>query len=157
MDRFRRRVRIEAPIEAVFGFHSTVEGLLAVTPGWMNLRHEWSRGPDGTPDPDRLDVGSEVCLTMRPLGVGPRTRWTSRIVDREQEDGRAMFRDVMVEGPFPHWVHTHRFEADGSGTVLTDVVEYELPLAPRPLSPLGRPFLEILFAYRHRRTRRLLE
>lgn len=154
--RFTRRTRLEAPLEDVVAFHSTVDGLVAVTPGWMNLRVERLRGPDGDTDPDVLEAGTELSLSMRPFGVGPRQWWETRIVTRERGDGSAMFRDVMDSGPFPRWVHTHRFERDGEGTVMTDEVRYQLPLLPGPLSWLGRPFLELLFAYRHRRTRRLL-
>lgn len=157
MDRFRRSARIDAPLDDVFAFHSEARGLLAVTPGWMDMRVERARGPDGEADPDVLATGAEVELSIRPVGFGPRQRWVSRIVDKGQGEGRATFRDVMVEGPFPHWVHTHRFEAANGATVMTDLVEYELPFVPGPLSSLGRPFLEVLFAYRHRRTRQLLE
>lgn len=156
MAQYRRQTRVRAPLDEVWAFHSTVDGLTALTPGWMHLRVESVRGPDSAADPGVLDAGSEVSLSMRPFGVGPRRRWTSRIVERERRDDEAWFRDEMVEGPFPRWVHTHRFAADGDATVVTDGVDYALPLLPRPLSPLGWPFFEPLFAYRHRRTRRLL-
>lgn len=157
MTSYRRQTRVRAPLSEVWRFHSTVDGLVALTPGWMNLRVETVLGPDGEPDPEALGAGTEVRLSMRPLGVGPRQRWTSRILERERRDGEARFRDEMVEGPFPHWIHTHRFVADGDATLVTDLVEYELPLVPRPLSALGWPLFEPLFAYRHRRTRQLLE
>ena len=104
-----------------------------------------------------LEAGATVTLSVRPFGVGPRQRWTSRIVESGRSDGVATFRDAMVEGPFPHWVHTHRFVADGDETVVVDRVDYRLPLLPGPASALGRPALEALFAYRHRATRRRLE
>jgi len=154
---YRRETRVRAPLSDVWDFHSRIEGLRALTPAWMQFRVESVRGPDGEADPAVLDVGSEVRLSVRPFCVGPRRRWTSRIVERERRDDVAWFRDEMVEGPFPRWVHTHRFRADGEGTVVSDRVEYALPLVPRPLSALGTPFFEALFAYRHRRTKALLE
>lgn len=157
MTRYRRRVRVQAPLDDVWAFHSTVDGLTALTPDWMGLRVESLEGPDGESDPDVLDAGSVVRLSMRPFGVGPRQRWTSRILERERQDGVAWFRDEMVKGPFPRWVHTHRFTAQGDATVVTDLVDYDLPVVPPVLSPLGLPFFEPLFAYRHRRTRELLE
>ena len=154
---YERRSRISAPLEEVWQFHDRIEGLTAVTPSWMHLRVESSRGPDGEPSPEVLEEGAEVTLSIRPLGVGPRQRWTSRIVERERRDDLAWFRDEMLEGPFPRWVHTHRFERQDDTTVMTDRIEYRLPLVPGPLSPVGWPVFEAMFADRHRRTRSILE
>ena len=128
MTDYRRQTLVRAPLSEVWRFHSSVDGLVALTPNWMNLRVETVLGPDGEPDPEVLGAGSEVHLSMRPLGVGPRQHWSSRILEREQRDGEAWFSDEMVEGPFPHWVHTHRFTADGDDTLVTDEVAYELPI-----------------------------
>ena len=154
---YERRSRVDASLDDVWAFHGRVDGLLAVTPSWMNLRVEASRGPDGEPDPDVLEAGSEITLSLRPFGVGPRRRWTSRIVERVRRGDAAWFRDEMIDGPFPRWVHTHRFHAQGEGTVVTDRVEYRLPLVPGAVSTLGWAFFEPLFAYRHRRAREILE
>ena len=153
---YERRSRIRAPLSDVWEFHSGIEGLTAVTPAWMGLRVESFHGPDGEPDPAVLEAGSEVSLSLRPFGVGPRQRWTSRIVERERTERAAWFVDEMVEGPFPRWRHTHRFHAQGDETVSTDRVEYRLPVVPGPLSSVAWPGFEAIFAYRHRRTRRLL-
>lgn len=152
---YERRCRIPAPLPDVWEFHSKIEGLTAVTPSWLDLRVESVRGPDGEPDPAVLETGTEVSLSMRPFGVGPRQGWTSRIVERERTDRAAWFRDEMVEGPFPRWVHTHRFHAAGEETIVTDRVEYRLPFVPGPLSAIGWPGFEAMFAFRHRRTKRL--
>ena len=154
---YEHRSRVAAPLADVWEFHTHVDGLAAVTPSWMNLRVESSRGPDGEPDPTVLAEGSEVTLSLRPFGVGPRQRWTSRIVSFERRPEAAWFRDEMVEGPFARWVHTHRFHRQGGETVMTDRVEYRLPRVPPGLSTLGWPFFEAMFAYRHRRARELLE
>lgn len=157
MARYRRRTTVSAPLEAVWEFHTDVQGLVEVTPEWMRLRVESVRGPTGDRDRTVLETGAEVTLSVRPFGVGPRQSWTSRIVERERRDDVAWFRDRMIDGPFPRWVHSHRFEAVRAGTSMTDLVHYELPNVPRPLSGVGWPCLEPLFAYRHRRTRDVLE
>ncbi|WP_276271366.1 SRPBCC family protein [Haloarcula litorea] len=159
MDTYERRVRVAAPLSEVWAFHASGDGLVALTPDWMHLRIEESRGPDGEPDPEVLEDGSTVVSSIRPFGVGPRQRWVSEIVAREEGDGEAMFRDVMREGPFPHWEHTHRFYADGDETVVEDHVEYELPGGPlgRAVGPLGVVGFEPMFRHRHRTTRELLE
>lgn len=160
MDTYERRVRVEAPLADVWDFHSSGDGLVALTPDWMRLRIEEARGPDGEQDPEVLEAGSTVVSTIKPFGVAPRQRWVSDIVAREESDGEAMFRDTMREGPFPYWEHTHRFYADGDdATIVEDHVEYELPGGPlgRALGPLGVVGFEPMFRYRHRRTRELLE
>jgi ligand-binding SRPBCC domain-containing protein len=127
MSTYQRTVRIAAPFDEVWAFHSQVSGLEALTPGFMNLTVERVTGPDGEPDPDVLDTGSRIDMSMRPFGVGPRQTWTSVITEREEGSGSAYFRDVMEGGPFPKWVHTHRFFADGDETIVDDRVAYQLP------------------------------
>jgi ligand-binding SRPBCC domain-containing protein len=156
---YRRQVRVAAPFDEVWDFHSGVSGLEALTPGWMGLDVEAVRGPDGEPDPDVLETGSRIRMSMCPLGVGPKQEWVSRIVERERGDEQGFFRDDMEGGPFAKWVHTHRFVADGDGTIVDDEVEYELPGGGvgRAASPLARVGFEPMFVFRHRKTRQLLE
>jgi ligand-binding SRPBCC domain-containing protein len=159
MSIYERETVVAAPFEEVWDFHSDERGLVALTPGWMNLRVESTTGSDGAPDPDVLDAGSVVESSVRPFGVGPRQQWVSDIVERHEEDGRAMFRDVMAEGPFPHWVHTHRFEEVPGGTRVHDHVSYRLPggAVGRAASPFGWVGFEPMFRHRHRTTKKLLE
>ncbi|MWG36413.1 SRPBCC family protein [Halomarina oriensis] len=156
MPTYRRQTRVRAPFDEVWEFHSGVAGLEALTPAFMNLRVDDVVGPDDERDPEVLETGSRIHASVRPFGVGPRQRWVSVIVEREEGDGVAYFVDEMEDGPFPHWRHTHRFYADGEETVVEDEVEYELPVVGT-VGPLGDVGFEPMFRYRHRRTRELLE
>ncbi len=159
METYERSVRIQAPLETVWDFHSNTDGLVALTPEWMRLEIEAVRGPDGEADPDVLEVGSVITSSVQPFGIGPRNRWISEITDRERDDGSGYFRDVMTEGPFSEWTHTHLFYADGDETIIRDHVEYELPFgaAGRTLGPLAVVGFEPMFRYRHEQTKELLE
>ncbi|MFB6361289.1 MAG: SRPBCC family protein [Halobacteriales archaeon] len=158
MATFQRSTMVRADLDDVWTFHSTVDGLVELTPNWFNLRVEAVVGPDGEPDPEILAEGSEVRISVRPMGLGPRQAWTSRITRRERSGDRAVFRDEMVEGPFRQWQHTHRFMAAGGGTRVTDRVSYEFPLGPAvSLSFVAWPGFAAMFRYRHRRTRQRLE
>jgi len=165
---YRRSTLIEAPLETVWAAHSHIDGLLTVTPSWLDLRVEELRDDSGTPI-DRtaeLRTGYEIDLSLKPLGVGPRRSWTSRIVARErvsrqgsaevEERDIAMFRDRMTRGPMAHWEHTHRFEAVDRGTRMIDEVEYRLPPGRlgAAVSDIAKLGLAPAFWYRHRTTRR---
>ncbi|WP_128905119.1 SRPBCC family protein [Halorubrum amylolyticum] len=159
MPTYRRTTRVPAPIDEVWAFHSTTDGLRELTPRWMHLRIGGVEGPNGKPDPDVLVEGSEIRMSIRPFGVGPRQRWTSRITHREPAaeaapGDHARFVDEMVGGPFRTWEHTHAFYADGEETLLVDTVAYRLPFGP--LGDAAGPFAKVgfegMFRDRHRRT-----
>ena len=162
MPTYRRKMRVPAPISDVWAFHSTIEGLEALTPGWMHLRIEAVRGPDGERDPEILERGTQIRMSIQPFGVGPRQRWISRIVEREaddaleDDDGSAHFVDDMTDGPFRTWNHTHAFYADGDETILVDTVDYRLPFGVigDAVGPVAKVGFEGMFRDRHRRTRR---
>jgi ligand-binding SRPBCC domain-containing protein len=159
MATYRRETRVRAPLEDVWAFHSEIEGLEALTPDFMNLEVRSVTGPDGDSDPEILEAGSRIEMAMRPFGIGPQQHWTSVITERTEDDGAVMFRDVMEDGPFPLWEHTHRFFTDGEETLVVDQVEYELPggALGRAISPLGWVGFEPMFRGRHRKTKELLE
>lgn len=158
MPTYQRRTRIAAPLSTVWDFHSRIEGLTRITPEWMNLRVEDITRP-GDEETDILTEGTTIGMSIRPFGLGPRQSWTSRITEREEGHGWARFRDVMDEGPFEHWRHTHQFFGDGEETIMVDRVEYRLPLGALgdAVGPAAYVGFEPMFRDRHRRTRDLLE
>jgi ligand-binding SRPBCC domain-containing protein len=160
MPTYRRTTRIAAPIEDVWAFHSTIDGLLELTPGWMKMQIGGIEGPDGECDPEVLTAGTEIRMSVRPFGIGPRQRWISRIVERDPDgdaplEGSAYFVDDMADGPFRRWEHTHAFYADGEETLLVDTVDYRLPLGA--LGDAAGPFAKVgfegMFRDRHQRTK----
>jgi ligand-binding SRPBCC domain-containing protein len=155
---YERSVHVDAPLMDVWDFHSRADGLVELTPDWLHLRIDAIHGPAGEPEPEVLETGSTIHASIRPFGIGPRQSWTSEIVAREEGEAYTMFRDVMHDGPFPHWEHTHRFVAHGEGTQVHDCVEYELPggQVGRFLGPLGVVGFEPMFRLRHRRTKAIL-
>jgi len=159
MPTYERETTVDSPFDDVWAFHSQVSGLEAVTPDWLDLRVERVIGPDGEPDPNVLEPGSEVALSMRPFGAGPRQHWTSVITDRERDEGSAYFRAEMVHGPFDRWEHTHSFFADGDRTVIRDRVDYELPFGRLgdAVGPVSKPGFEAMFRARHRLAKAQLE
>ncbi|NIC00425.1 SRPBCC family protein [Halobacterium sp. R2-5] len=156
MATFERELRVRAPLSEAWAFHSTEEGLLALTPAWLNLRVERIERPEGGGDSDVLTEGTRIHASVRPFGVGPRQAWVSYITEREEREDTAYFVDVMEDGPFPEWEHTHALYADGEQTLLRDRVKYRTP-AGRLGDEAARFGLAPMFWYRHRRTRDILD
>lgn len=152
MATFTRRSTVEAPLSAVWEFHSTIDGLEALTPEAADLRIESLEIPG---DGEELRAGSEMALSVRTFPGLPRTSLLTRIVRRERRPDAALFVDEMQAGPLERWRHTHRFEARGEETALIDEIEFETGYGG-PADVLFRAGLTVAFALRHRKTRKLL-
>lgn len=152
MPRFTRRSHLPVSLDAVWEFHSTVDGLTALTPAMANLRVEDLSIPDTGPV---LVEGSEMVLSAQPIPGGPRTRLRTSIVKREKTPSEAVFIDELQSGPLETWRHTHRFVASGAGTELIDDIEYRTGYG-RIADAAFKLGLRLAFADRHRRTRDIL-
>ena len=133
-----------AAAEVVYAWHAKPDALSRLTPPWENA-HVIER----TGSIEQL--GSRVKIRVR---VGPFFQtWTAE--HTVCEPGR-MFRDVMIDGLFRHWEHTHLFIPDGQNkSWLEDRVEYEFPsgwLGKLVGGAYTRRRLSRMFAWRHRVT-----
>ena len=146
--RFVKETIINAPPEVVFEFHESRVALTLLIPPWENMKVVESSGS--------LLPGSRVILRGS-LGPVP-LQW---IANHTEFDPPHLFADRQESGPFAFWYHRHRFFEDGQGgTVLTDDVEYALPLGLIGLWFGGwfiRRKLNAMFAYRHETTQQLIE
>lgn len=143
-----KQTRIHASPDVVFRFHESPDALQHLIPPWENMKLVKSDGS--------LQPGSQVVLCGS-LGVIP-IQW---IAIHTEYDPPRLFADRQEAGPFASWYHRHRFLDDGQGgTLLRDEVEYAVPLGV-----IGRWLggwlvsrkLEAMFAYRHEKTRSLIE
>ena len=132
----------------LWSFHARPGAFQRLMPPWIDVRLE--RQAQGIAD------GAEVLMSVP---AGPRrVRWLARheqFIDGEQFVDRAVF------GPMKSWVHRHRVAPasastrEATGALLSDEVEYSLPLSP--LSDaiaggfVGRD-LQRMFDFRHART-----
>ncbi len=141
---FIRRVHIPAPAAEVFEWHARPGALTRLTPPWESVEIIERRGG--------IENGGRVVLRM---GLGPVSRqW---VAEHRGYEAGVQFRDVQISGPFAHWEHTHRIEADErESCILEDRIEYALP-GGRLGQILGgawtRRKLARLFTYRHQVTR----
>ena len=67
--------------------------------------------------------------------------------------------DLALRSPLKYWRHQHIFTQKDEGCELCDIIEYELPfgILGRLIAPLFERDVKQMFAYRHKRTKELLE
>lgn len=137
---FKRQIALPVDAQTLFDWHARPGALQRLLPPW-----------------DRVDLVDSVGelpdrrLTMR-MHMG-----LLKILWVAQHDGYIngkQFRDTQERGPFARWIHTHLTEPQGAGSLLTDSIDYELPLAPfgRVANPLIVARLNRMFEFRHQRT-----
>ena len=156
MQSFHRETLVDAPLDRVWSFYSTIDGLRSLTPAWMALRIESIDHPQqDLQKSGELVAGTEIRASVAPFWVFPRQSWTSIIESRSEHEDVCSFVDSMHGGPFKTWKHTHRFVAADGQTRVIDHVDYRAPGGGigEFLTCGG---LSTFFAYRHRRTREIL-
>jgi len=146
---YLKESRITAPPAVVFAFHESPRAIVHLIPPWEKME---VAATDGS-----LHIGSQVVLQGKVLGLLP-VHWVAL---HTEYDPPHVFADRQQSGPFAFWYHRHRCVDDGAGgTLLRDEVEYQAPLGA-----LGELFggwlirrkLDGMFAYRHDKTRQLIE
>jgi len=114
---YTREQRLPGPPDAVFPFFANACNLEAITPPLLRFKML-------TPDPIVMGAGTLLRYRLRVHGVA--VSWLTEI---REWDPPHRFVDEQLEGPYALWHHTHTFEDDGAGgTLMRDVVRYELPL-----------------------------
>ncbi|MBA4015891.1 MAG: CDP-paratose 2-epimerase [Pirellula sp.] len=118
----RRVQELPLPPDEVFDFFAEARNLEAITPPFLKFRVL-------TEGPIAMQSGALIDYRLQLFGVP--FGWRTII---ESYDAPRMFVDRQLRGPYTLWHHTHTFVpiADESGNVtgtrMTDVVRYRLPL-----------------------------
>jgi ligand-binding SRPBCC domain-containing protein len=165
------------PVELVFAFFANPGNLPHLMPDWQQARVESSRfvAPPARPlasDPTlrfqspAAGVGSEMTISFRPVPKLPlRIGWLARITEFVWN---SYFCDEQVKGPFASWKHRHGIVSElrpgetgqaVRGTLVSDEVEYELPLGPLGTIAHGlfvRRQMEATFVHRRQRLEEIL-
>lgn len=146
--RFKKESVIRASAARVFAFHEAPDAFERLQPPWQTS--------EIVQPPASLEVGTRVVLRVK---VGP--FWQTLVAEHVEYEPGKMFADRLVKGPFKKWLHRHVVTPRGDNEcVLTDDIEYELPLGV-----LGQTFgggfatknLERLFDFRHEVTKKACE
>jgi ligand-binding SRPBCC domain-containing protein len=146
--RLTRTQLVNRPLDEVFAFFADATNLEALTPTFLNFRIL-------TPMPLEMRAGARLEYQLSLFGVP--MKWRTHIA--QWQPGK-LFIDEQESGPYALWRHTHEFEAQGSSTLMRDIVDYREPLGP--LGALAhvlfvRRTVERIFDFRREAIERLLE
>ena len=140
--------RVSCPVAKTFSFFSTARNLERLTPPFLKFRiHYISSEP--------LVAGAIIDYSLR-LHHLP-IRWQSQF---EQWEPPHQFVDNQIRGPFKLWRHTHTFRADGSDTIITDTVQFNLycrALKHTPILTWIHNDLRTIFDFRQREITKVFE
>lgn len=137
---FKRSLRVPVPVETLFSWHERAGAFERLSPPWDHAKVIEHTG--GIRD------GARVVLEVP---TGPiHTRW---VIEHRDYQKNRQFRDILKEGPFARFDHTHSFYADSAtSSTLEDHIAYELPLGAVGALAGGwyaESTLDKVFRYRH--------
>lgn len=143
---FEKSTLLDAPIEAVYAFHENPHNLVKISPDSLRV-HRIEANPEAVAGETFTLEASQFLIPIRWRGV-----W-------DRADHPTLLADRALHSPFAYFRHEHRFESIDIGrrTRMTDHLEYALPggcLGRVVGSTIMRVILAILFAARHRATRK---
>lgn len=162
---FQTEQWVPFPRKRVFAFFADPANLPPLMPGWQQARVESAKyiSPPGAPSTGEVVAGqgSMMTISFRAVPFIPlRLSWDAYIAEFGWDE---YFCDEQRRGPFKYFRHCHRLRdevRDGvSGTVVSDAVEYELPLGILGDFANGlavRRQIRSLFAHRQRMLPELL-
>jgi ligand-binding SRPBCC domain-containing protein len=105
-------------IEETFGFFENPANLAQITPPWLRFEIKTRNVA--------MQEGAEIDYTIRWMGLP--LSWRTLI---EEYDPPVRFVDVQAKGPYALWHHTHTFQPNENGTLVTDSIGKPPPLAVR--------------------------
>ena len=129
--------------EEIFPFYSDAFRLEELTPPLLRFRVH-------TPPPIEMSAGVEIDYRLRLHGIP--MRWRSRITIWEPPN---RFVDEQIKGPYRRWVHEHTFTPHEGGTLIRDVVEYDMLGGWISDRLMVRRDLRKIFAYRQEQLARI--
>jgi hypothetical protein len=109
-------IQAPVPIGQAFAVFESPYNLARITPPWLRFRIT-------TPEPVTIRQGAEIDYEIRWLGLP--VAWKTIITAYDPPNS---FEDRQASGPYAFWRHRHGFEAKAGGTLISDQVEYALPM-----------------------------
>jgi len=105
---------LPCPIDKLFPFFSDAKNLEMITPLFLNCKIV-SQGA--------IKMRAEAVIDYHLRFHGLPIRWKTLI---SHWDPPHLFVDEQLRGPYRYWIHRHTFEAQGSETIIRDLVRYQV-------------------------------
>ena len=118
MYQFKAEHLLPISLEDAWKFFSSPTNLPVITPPALDFKIL-------TPNlPAETYAGMIIDYKVRPL-LGIQMHWKTEITAVNKNES---FTDRQLKGPYKVWEHTHYFKKVEGGVLMTDIVNYELPL-----------------------------
>lgn len=130
---------LDVPQTQVFDFFAEAKNLEKITPEILNFKIEKMSTP-------QIQQGTLIDYKLKIHNVP--TGWKTQINEWSPPQ---KFVDTQLKGPYRLWHHTHNFEELASGTLMTDLVRYKLPMGTLGKAVAGnfvKTDVEQIFSYR---------
>ncbi len=114
MYRFEKTVFFNKSADSAFRYHLCMNNIQNILPKHVKLKL--------LSVPCDLKFGSVVRMRIYLFGIP--FFWETVITEYIQSE---VFVDSLKKGPFSFWWHQHLFKPYNSGTLLTDMIDYDLP------------------------------
>ena len=105
-------------IDEAWDFFSSPKNLAVITPPEMDFKI-LSQIPE-----NGIFEGQQIDYTVKPI-LGIPLKWKTEIGKTSKHH---FFTDKQLKGPYNVWEHTHTFEIQNNGVMMTDKILYQLPL-----------------------------
>lgn len=143
MFQFKASILIPQPLSAVFPFFSKAENLELLTPPWVNFKIL-------TPSPIEMKKGALIDYRIKIHGLP--IKWRTEITEWNPPHS---FVDVQLKGPYRVWNHQHIFTETSGGTLVEDLVDYDVWGGRIVEALFVRPDVTKIFAFREQKMREL--
>lgn len=118
MHQFKAEQFLPIDKKTAWDFFSSPKNLSKITPPEMDFKIlSLLNGQE-------IFEGMKIDYTVKPL-FGIKVSWQTKICSVENQK---YFTDTQTKGPYKVWEHTHSFVEMNNGVLMTDVVNYKLPL-----------------------------
>ncbi|MDJ0796952.1 MAG: hypothetical protein QNJ51_08965 [Calothrix sp. MO_167.B12] len=134
--KYKKTIKIDAPVDQVFNFCASPHGFEKHFPHpvrWINKHDQWN-------------LGSMIEFNFRFLFIW--MYWKTEIIAYEKNE---FFADAMKVGfPYKYLNHYHFFEPEGNKTIYTDKIDFSLGFGNFLDRTIGKIILDSLFTKRHK-------
>src|ERR1700740_3058528 len=116
--RIKYEQKIPASMDVVWEFMSAPRSLSKITP--PAVRMEMTSELDA----EKMYAGQIIQYKLYPL-LGIKMSWVTEITQVKE---REYFVDTQPYGPYAFWHHKHFFTEIEGGVLMTDIIDYKLPM-----------------------------